>query len=402
MTWMTDVDPTRLRSFWAARQGLDGSLADASSDGVLARVGWARSVGGCTPYLTLRSRAGIGRDQADADVAGLRIHELPAARDCTYVLPAADFGLAAAVGGGASSRAELRTAEKLGVTAAEVESLADDVLTVLREADADPAALRRALGDRVRSLGDEGKRKGITTTLPLALGLLQADSRIRRVPVGGRLDQQRFRYTVWDDAPRFAGTADEARAVLAERYWTWIGAASLAQFRWFSAFTATAARTAVRDLGLVEVPGSDLLTSPDSLAELAATSPQAEPAVAFVGWLDSLVLLRRDLDSLVEPADRDHPLLAQCRGAGSALGDLPHQGIFDRGRLVGLWDFDPDAGEVVAAVFPSVGADVRDAVATGVGELTTYVVDQLGDVRGFSLDSPASRRGRLDGLRAAG
>jgi hypothetical protein len=398
---MTGLEPTRLRWFWAARQGLDGSLADASSEQVLDRVGWARSVGGCTPYLSLRSRAGIGRARADDDVAALRIHELPAARDCTYVLPAADFALAAAVGGGAGSRAELRTAAKLGVTAAEVEALADDVVSVLRDGDADPAALRRALGDRVRPLRDEGKREGITTTLPLALGLLQTDGRIRRVPVGGRLDQQRFRYTVWDDAPRFAGTAAQARAALAGRYWAWIGGASLAQFRWFSAFTATAAKAAISDLGLVEVPGSDLLAPAASLEELEATTPPADPVVAFVGWLDSLVLLRRDLDSLVEPADRGHPLLAQGSAAGSALGDLPHQGIVDRGRLVGLWDFDTDAGEVVTTVFASVGPDVRDAVAAGVAGLTAYVVDQLGDVRGSSLDSPASRRSRLDALRRA-
>ena len=67
---------------------------------------------------------------------------------------------------------------------------------------------------------------------------------------------------------------------------------------------------------------------------------------------------------------------------------------------MGLWDFDPDAGEVVAAVLPSVDAEVREAVAAHLAGITAYAVEQLGDVRGSSLDSPVSRQGRLAALRA--
>jgi hypothetical protein len=58
----------------------------------------------------------------------------------------------------------------------------------------DPAQLKDELGDRVRNLGEEGRNRGQTTTLPAALGLLQAAGEIRRVPVNGRLDQQRYAY----------------------------------------------------------------------------------------------------------------------------------------------------------------------------------------------------------------
>ena len=74
-----------LRAWWSHRQGLDGQLVGASPATILERSGWARSVGGVGPYLTLHARAGISREAADDAVANLDIHELPAARGCTYV-----------------------------------------------------------------------------------------------------------------------------------------------------------------------------------------------------------------------------------------------------------------------------------------------------------------------------
>ncbi|MEI2779219.1 MAG: crosslink repair DNA glycosylase YcaQ family protein [Tetrasphaera sp.] len=396
------VDLPTLRAYWAHRQGLDGSLAGANSAAVLERAGWARSVGGTTPYLTLFSRAGLRRDQVDADVAALRIHELPSARDCTYVLPAADFALAAVVGGGASSAAELRTAAKLGVTREEIDDLADQIVAALARQESDPAALRKTLGQKVRSLGDEGKKKGVTTTLPLALGVLQAQSRIRRVPIDGRLDQQRFRYTVWSDAPAWGGSREDAAADLASRYWAWIGVASLAQFRWFSAFTATAAKKATADLALRPVGDAGLLATAETITDLESSVAPNDPQVSLIGWLDSLVLLRRDLDGVTEAADRAHPLLAPARGtsAGGSLTDLPHQGIVDRGRLIGLWDYDPELGEIAWAPITDLARAQRESVEDAVARTAAYVREDLGDNRGMSLDSPKARAPRLAQLRA--
>jgi hypothetical protein len=188
------MDMNQLRAWWWHRQGLDGSLNGASPAAVLARAGWARSVGGANPYLSLFARAGTRRPQADSAVAALDIYELPSARGCTYVLPAEHFGLGLHVGRGAPE-GELRTLEKLGVPRREVEAVGAAVLRVLDDGGArDPAQLKDDLGDQVRNLGDEGRKRGQTTTLPAALGLLQAAGEIRRVPVNGRLDQQRYAY----------------------------------------------------------------------------------------------------------------------------------------------------------------------------------------------------------------
>ena len=92
------LTPERLRAWSWHRQGLDGSLAGCTAEQVLARAGWARSVGGANPYLTLFARAGIRREQVDADVLAHRILELPVARGCTYVLGREDFAWALKLG----------------------------------------------------------------------------------------------------------------------------------------------------------------------------------------------------------------------------------------------------------------------------------------------------------------
>jgi hypothetical protein len=394
------ITATALRAWWHHRQGLDGHLAGRSAAGVLARTGWARSIGGSAPYLTLFARAGIGREEVDSAVAAQEICELPSARGCTYVLPASDFPIGLTCGAGAPE-AELAAAVKhLGVTRSEVEELCDAVLRVLDRAGGplDPAALRRELGPAVRSLGEAGKKRGTTSTLPLALGLLQARGRIRRVPSNGRLDEQRYGYVPWVPSPIVdAPSGEAARTVLAARYFHWAGPASLQHFRWFSGFGAAAAKAAVAPLGLV--PVGDLLALPETVHELAVFQPPDEPSYALVSWIDGIHLLHRDLGRLLDPVDAARPEPASTRGR--TLGDLsdpPCQLIVDRGRIVGLWEYDPDAREIVRQLF--VPED--DALRAAVARTEEFAREQLGDVRGGSLDSPASRAPRLAALRATG
>jgi hypothetical protein len=162
------MEQSKIRSWWARRQGLDGTLAGKSAPEVLQHAGWARSVGGSNPYLTLFSRAGLDRENVDAAVAKLEIHELLSARGCTYVLPASDFALGLAVGQGFGG--EMKVAEMLGVTQKEIDKLCDSIITALENGSLDPDGLREATGKAIRNLGPEGQKKGLTTTLPVALG----------------------------------------------------------------------------------------------------------------------------------------------------------------------------------------------------------------------------------------
>jgi hypothetical protein len=218
----------KLRAWWSHKQALDGRLDGAAAADVLAETGWARSVGGAGPYLTLFARAGTSREAVDAAVATLGIHELPAARGCTYVVPAADFALALQAGAGSSG--DLKTAFKLGVTEREIAKLCEAVVNALGRGPLDPDEIRESVGSAARNLGEEGKKKGVTTTLPLALGKLQTEGEIRRVPVNGRLDRQRYRYAAWRPNPlaKCKLSPEEVAAGLARRFFEWTGPATIA------------------------------------------------------------------------------------------------------------------------------------------------------------------------------
>ena len=387
----THIDQSKLRAWWAHRQGLDGALARHNADSVLARTGWARSVGGAAPYLTLFARAGIRREAADSAVAKLEIHELPSARGCTYVVPGADYEVALTVGQPFVQN-DRKVAAKLGVTDIELKKLRAAVLRALAKGPLTPDEIRDATGNAARNLGEEGKRKGMITTLPVALGELQAAGEIRRIPINGRLDQQRYKYAVWEPSPLANQKVDldAAYVELARRYFSWIGPATLAEFQWFSGLSAKAAKAAIAPLKLEPVvEGSDLLLAPEHRESFEKFRVPEDPHYLLVSSLDGISALRRNNRGLIDPADM--PRLT------SGLTDLPNHAILDRGRIVGLWDFDPEIGVIAWTSFVKASPALRRAVA----EMEEFVRTELGDARAFSLDSPKSRVSRLEALRAA-
>lgn len=395
------MDARVLHGWWFERQGLMEPREGAGSAEVLAETGWARSVGGANPYLTLFSRGGISREQVDRELEAQEIHELPSARGCTYLVPRADYALALTVAQGFGDEAAVTTAKKfLGVTEEELQRLSDGVSEALAAGPLDPRDLKDALGDVVRNLGAEGKKRGQTTTLPLALGRLQSSGRIRRVPVNGRVDQQRYRYALWAPSPLvgFEQSREEALTGLARRYFRWIGPASLANFQWFSGLGARAAKEATVPLGLVPLEeGSDLLLFPDDRDALFTYRPPDEPRYALVGSIDGIMHLRRDVVSLLADEDADQTMIGE-RGLQPIGGvqDLSSHAIMDRGRIVGLWEYEPATGSIAWTAFVPVTAELKAAVA----RTEAYVREQLGDARSFSLDSPESRRPRIEALRA--
>ena len=395
------LTPGRLRAWAWHKQGLDGSLAGRTAEEVFARAGWARSVGGANPYLTLFARAGIRRDQVDADVLARRILELPAARGCTYVLGREDFAWALKLGKDAAEA--IRVLGRLGVDRGEITLLEEQVLHTLAEAGVplDPRQLKDELGDSVRNLGEEGKKKGATTTLPTALGILQSQGRIRRVPINGRLDQQRYGYELWN-LPASPLDDDDVRVELIRRYLGWTGGATLKQSQWFTAFTVAQSKAALAAVGAVEVPtaltdagGGGLWMLPDDVGRLAVFEEPAEEQIQLLAGTDSMVLLRRNaVELLAEEGPEGEKIDRQVVASLALQADLPDHPILDRGRIIGLWQYEPGEGRVVPWLFHGP----TPAVTQRIAEVEAWIREDLGDFRAFSLDSPASRQKRIDAL----
>ncbi|HXO43688.1 MAG TPA: crosslink repair DNA glycosylase YcaQ family protein, partial [Thermoanaerobaculia bacterium] len=245
------------------------------------------------------------------------------------------------------------------------------------------------------------KKKGLSTTLPLALGRLQSAGEIRRVPVNGRLDQQRYRYTLWRPNPLdgFGLTPEECNVELARLFFTWIGPASLAELQGFAGLGVKAAKAAVEPLRLVPLAaGDERLLLPDQRRELEAFTAPPPPRYALVSNLDGMLLLRCDVRGLLAPADTTRSAAGE-KGpvALASLDYLPNHAILDRGRLIGLWEYDPAPGEIVWTCFIRPDAALRQQVRA----TEQFIRNDLADMRSFSLDSPKSRQPRLEQLRAA-
>jgi hypothetical protein len=117
----------------------------------------------------------------------------------------------------------------------------------------------------------------------------------------------------------------------------------------------------------------------------------SQPQYVLVGAIDGISLLRQDAqDLLVAAAPKKFQKMIGGKDFVSHL-------ILDRGRVVGLWEYDPAAESIAWASFAPPDAALTEAVR----RTENFVREQLGDARGFGLDSPKSRAPRIEALRKA-
>ena len=391
----------RLRAFLSECQGLT-SFTESSNADVLKCHGWARTVGGANPYLTLFARNRTPRASVEADVASLTIHEFASARGCTYLLPAEHFQVGIKCGQGFNADSAIRAAKnKLGVTEEDIEKLKLGILAALKDGPLGASEFKEPLGDLYQNFGEAGKKIGQTTNVSLGLLVLQAEAKIRRIPNDGRLDGQSYSYCLFQKAPVVDDSypQEEAFRDLARLFWSWCGFASLAHFQWFSGLGVKATQSAVEGLNLTALEGTPLLGLPETVDAFRAFEPPTEPAYRLIGGLDSLFLLRRDLSYHIDKSDAELEVLSGGKMSGlGSLDDLSSHAIVDRGRLIGLWEYDFDEKRIVWVSFiPSSAALVEE-----IERVEAFVRDELGDARSFSLDSPKSRRPSLERLKALG
>ena len=83
-----------------------------------------------------------------------------------------------------------------------------------------------------------------------------------------------------------------------------------------------------------------------STASPPSRSRRAEQIQLLAGT-DSLFLLRRNAADLLAEEDQHKPAL----GSLALQADLPDHPILDRGRIIGLWQYDPAKERIVPWLF---------------------------------------------------
>jgi hypothetical protein len=141
-----------------------------------------------------------------------------------------------------------------------------------------------------------------------------------------------------------------------------------------------------------------LLILADELDAFQKFRTPKNPQYALVSCLDGLFLLRRNLSHLLDEKDGKRQVMVD-KSLKNLIGlqDLPSNAIVDRGRIIGLWEFDAIKKEIVWNSFASADKNLKEVVA----RTEKFIAEQLGDARSFSLDSPESRKIRIDALRKA-
>ncbi len=391
---MTDL--AAARAAWSRRQHLHAPHAGSLHD-LVAATGWLRTLGGAEAYLALAARQ-PGTTVADVHraIAQRELVVAPAVRGCVYVVPFADLPLALATARSQSEARLLRDLAKAGCDEATLHRTAAAVSEALAQGPATTAGLRAQLGDAVVSLGDVGKKIGLTSTLPPALRWLEWRGRVLRAPEGERLDHDRYTWVGAEVEVPDAGDAELARD-LAEAYLRWCAPGS---FDGFVAWTGLGKRvakagweTAADAAGCVPVALPHL---PGAVGPATSDAPTGR--ATLLPGLDNLTALHPTAAPLVAAAW--HGLEASQFGTvpGAPLGttkQLYERTVARDGELVGFWAYDPDRADVEVHLFPGHDAtpDTADAVR---------IVRDLGHARAMSLDNDDSLRRRRDRARAAG
>jgi len=406
------VDLNRVRGFWMQRQGL---LGDAGPDAAstIRRCGWPRTLGGVDAYLSLWTRCpSVERatvDSALADDAGLWI--VPAARGCIYIVPTDQVAMAVQLGATAWWKRTRRDLAKVGVPEDEVRGLGEAVLAALGDGTLSVDQVRKALPDgAIRSLGAPGKKVGMSSTLPTALRLLEADGRIRRQPETARLDSQRYAWRR-PAGGAFGGAvapADEAalNENMASLFFRQAGPATLNEFCAWTGIGKRAGKAAIAALGLVEVAveghGACWLFEED-LDALRAATPADELPPVLLPFEDGYVSYRGALSCLARPGDLDRPVKIGGSGTERRLGDATamwQRVVIDGGCISGYWEWDPDDERVVTGTFADLPAARARKLTERADAMGAFITEQLGTARAFSLDSDKQQRKRLAWLAA--
>jgi hypothetical protein len=400
----------RARAFWHRKQGLaepgKGNLED-----FLAATSWPRTLGGVDVYLAMRARMpGMRRQEMDEAVAQSRLQVIPAVRGCIYVVPRPQVPLVLRIAEDQARKRMEREMEKVGVAMSELADVGEAVLEALRKGPLTTDALRKALPEGVvRSLGEKGKKVGISSTLPPALRHLEFEGKVERTLENGRLDTERYLWRIPAKNP-FTGAkvpadAAERNARLAEIFVGQAGPVSVVDFAAWSALSQRDARAAFEKLPVVPVAvegyADEAFVMEKDLAELKEPAPPCT-SVSMLSFEDNYLTFHGGPGLLTDPKHHKRKVSKWGNTKGSTLGDVKHlssRAVLDADRLVGFWEFDPSSGKVVFATFDPLPPKRKKAVQELAEDVATFLKEDLGHARSFSLDTMEQVQERAELLK---
>ena len=403
------------RSLALAAQGLLVPESSASLGELLERHGLVRTLGGVDAYLALRARRPeTTAAEVDAALSRGEIRVLPAARGCIYLVPASLATLCLRVAETLTRGRDEKEHAKAGIRPGEVDALGELVLATLAETGPLATdALRRALpAGSVRSLGEAGKKIGVSSPLPAALRRLEFAGRLERTIESGRLDSERYlwRLPVGERDATLEPRSDPAalHLRLAALYFRAAGVGTVAGFADWCGCTKREALAVVPELKMIEVEVEgerEMCFVPAEYERWLGAPPDSQGGLSLLPFEDNAFALHGGPAFFTEP--RHFELVVPSWGSAKPkpLGETAHlayRAIVADGRLAGFWELDPERGEVETALLEELSAASRRQLGAAAAAVRDLLTRQLGNARSYSLDTENDLARRVAALRALG
>lgn len=406
------IDLARARAHWHQRQGL-AAPAEGSIGEVIAATGWLRTLGGVDVYLAARARKpGLTRAALDAAKDAQQVQVSPAVRGCIYLVPRGHVALALRLAEEQHRKRIERDLEKAGTSLREVTERGEAVLGTLRaKGPLMTDALRRTLPDgAVRSLGEQGKKAGVSSTLSPSLRELEFAGKVERTLDGGRLDTERYLWRAARKSPfigaKVPDTAEARHVAVAELFFAWVGPATVKDFAEWTGLAQRDAKVAIEKAALVPIAvtgyAADAFAPASDLPLLK--EPQApSKAVRLLAFEDNFLVLHGGLRHLTDAKHHGRSLAPWGPSKTTTIGEAKHissRAIVTGDGMVGLWEYDPDARKVVTVTFDALDASQQKELAALGEETAAFLGNEIGHAKSFSLDTDDDVRARVKALEA--
>jgi hypothetical protein len=387
------TDPlARLRAWWLTRQGLAPATAPRTVDACVQQAGWLATSTGL--YLSIQARMpGVSREAIDrAAMDGMSLVEVQGPHGRPSVLvPRADMALALRLHSATYEKHLAPHFASGSISQSALRGVEAQVCRVLDEGPLPTAEIRKSIRN------PDAEELLVTALINLALR-----GAIHRFPADGRLDSSKYVYELRhpDDRPDLdaEGDNDTVAVKATEHFLSHHGPATVEELTWWSSLTRRAARTALRTLGAkpLAVKGwtEEAWLLPDDLPAWRSFKGESDDRVALLPYRDPFVHMRRGPAVLCRKAGV--PVLdgALKRARIGDVDTLYHHTILSGGDLVGVWEYDPESGDVLTRLWEA-DSRLRRRVAEAAADTAHFIREQLSDAKLSAVDPPDKRAKRL-------
>jgi hypothetical protein len=396
----------RMHTQWLDRPFKGRGLLD-----LMRSIGWIYSPGCSTPYLSIWARTSRFRPSTLDRLVfkDRKLVQLDTLRGCTMLVPREQAPIALRVRSQRFTELSRQAKPLMPITDPEMEKLKKAVIQALAGQtrtyedllDEVPAGL-------VRDFPPSLRRYGLAGSLWLAINLLKEEGRIVRLQAARRLDTPEYSFALLSDllpdTDLFSLKPEHANVELAAEYFLREGPARVRDFAWWAGIHVTEAMRALEEVSpsvvSVRVQGSrdPFFMSSSLVEEFRDFSPPQSPVVNFIPYRDIYLKGQREVvDRFVPSRHYDKPFL---RLSGKLMND-PLATVIRDGRVVGVWDWDPDAGgRLDFELFEEdLSRGVKSRIARRAKELDAFITESLGQVRLQGFDYGRHQMTRIRDLK---